>query len=96
MGEKSESEDFEEDEAPESVGEPEDLDLDHLMRDLETQRRRGVKAGEPAWRRRERYIEDKHTAELLSDFDDYPIGDDGEPNGKGEARSRKKRKLRRH
>jgi len=90
MGEKSESEDFEEDEAPETVGEPEDLDVDHLMRDLDKQRRRGVKVGEPAWRRLERYIEEKRTAEQVSDFDDYEIGLDGE------ARQRKKKKLRRH
>jgi len=90
MGEKSESEDFEEDEAPETVGEAEDLDVDHLMRDLDKQRRRGVKVGEPAWRRLERYIEEKRTAEQVSDFDDYEIGLDGE------ARQRKKKKLRRH
>jgi hypothetical protein len=90
MGEKSESEDFEEDEAPETVGEADDLDVDHLMRDLDKQRRRGVKVGEPAWRRLERYIEEKRTAEQVSDFDDYEIGLDGE------ARQRKKKKLRRH
>jgi hypothetical protein len=90
MGEKSESEDFEEDEAPETAGEAEDLDVDHLMRDLDKQRRRGVKVGEPAWRRLERYIEEKRTAEQVSDFDDYEIGLDGE------SRSRKKKKLPRH
>jgi hypothetical protein len=96
MAEKPESEDFEEDDPPESPGESEELDFDHLMRDLETQRRRGVKAGEPAWRRLERYIEDKHTAELLSDFDDYIIGDEDARDGKSEGRPRKHRKLRRH
>ena len=29
-----------------------------------------------AWRRLERRLEDKHTAELTSDFDDYNIDDD--------------------
>ena len=96
MAEKSESEDFEEDDPPESTGEAEELDLDHLMRDLETQRRRGTKAGEPAWRRLERYIEDKHTAELLSDFDDYLPGEEDAHDAKGEARPRRRRKLRRH
>jgi len=92
MGEKAESEDFEEDEPPESAGDSEDLDVDHLMRDLDKQRRRGVKAGEPAWRRLERYIEDKRTAEQVSDFDDYEIGIDGE-----DAKPRsKKKKLRKH
>jgi Ni/Co efflux regulator RcnB len=90
MGEKSESEDFEEDEAPETTGESEDLDVDHLMRDLDKARRRSVKAGEPAWRRLERYIEEKRTAEQVSDFDDYEIGIDGE------SKPRKKKKLRKH
>jgi Ni/Co efflux regulator RcnB len=92
MGEKSESEDFEEDDPPESASDSEDLDVDHLMRDIDKQRRRGVKAGEPAWRRLERYIEDKRTAEQVSDFDDYEIGIDGD-----DVKSRpKKKKLRKH
>lgn len=91
MGEKSESEDFEDDEAPETTGESEDLDVDHLMRDLDKQRRRAVKAGEPAWRRLERYIEEKRTAEQVSDFDDYEIGLDGESKP-----GAKKKKLRKH
>ncbi len=88
MGEKTESEDFEEEEAPESAGESDDLDVDHLMRDLDKQRRRGVKAGEPAWRRLERLMEERHTAEQVSDFEDYKIGVDGEdkPHRKTKAR----------
>ena len=31
--------------------------------------------GDPAWRRLERLREDKHFAELISDFEDYDIGD---------------------
>jgi hypothetical protein len=89
MGEKSESEDFEEDEAPESVGESDDLDVDHLMRDLDKQRRRGVKVGEPAWRRLERFMEEKRTAEQVSDFDDYEIGADGEGKPHRKKKSRK-------
>ncbi len=89
MGEKSESEDFEEDEAPESVGESDDLDVDHLMRDLDKQRRRGVKVGEPAWRRLERFMEEKRTAEQVSDFDDYEIGADGEDKPHRKKKSRK-------
>jgi hypothetical protein len=34
-----------------------------------------VKVGEPAWRRLERIREERQTAEQLSDFDDYEIGD---------------------
>jgi hypothetical protein len=31
--------------------------------------------GEPAWRRLEQRLEQKRTAELISDFEDYDIGD---------------------
>jgi hypothetical protein len=45
------------------------------MRDVESQRRRAPKGAEPAWRRLERVMEERRTAELMSDFDDYEIGD---------------------
>lgn len=84
MGEKRESDEFEEDDADEAVG-GDDSDIEHLIKDLETQKRRGgPKGGEPAWRRLEKYMEQKRTAELLSDFDDYEI-DDGGIDGAGEA-----------
>lgn len=75
MAEKD-ADEFEEDDADEAV-ESDDPDLEHLIKDLEQQKRRsGPKGGEPAWRRLEKYMEQKRTAELLSDFDDYEIGDD--------------------
>jgi hypothetical protein len=40
-----------------------------------------VKVGEPAWRRLEQRLEQKHTAELISDFEDYDIGGDGDDSG---------------
>jgi|GEM_PF-400052 hypothetical protein len=90
MSEKPESNDFDEDEADASV-DGDDADLEHLIKDLESQKRRGgPKPGEPAWRRLEKYMERKRTAELLSDFDDYEIGD--EPEG-GEAVARRRRRL---
>jgi hypothetical protein len=76
MAEKREAEEFEEDDADDAVG-GDDVDVDHLMKDLESQKRRvGPKPGEPAWRRLEKYMEQKRTAELLSDFDDYDLGDE--------------------
>jgi hypothetical protein len=45
------------------------------MRDVESQRRRAPKGAEPAWRRLERVMEERRTAELMSDFDDYEIAD---------------------
>jgi hypothetical protein len=83
MSEKPESEEFEdeEDDAP-VVGE--DVDLDQVNKELDLAKRRGQKLGDPAWRRLERIIEDKRTAELTSDFDDYDIGIDDE-DGDDEA-----------
>jgi hypothetical protein len=75
MSEKPESEEFEEEDAEESPPGGEDVDVDHIMRDVDSQRRRAPKGAEPAWRRLERVMEERRTAELLSDFDDYEVGD---------------------
>ena len=76
MSEKSDTDDFDEEDAEESVSEGDDSELDHLIRDVEKQRRKAAKGQEPPWRRLERVMEEKRTAELLSDFEDYDIGDD--------------------
>lgn len=86
MSEKSESEEFDEDDAEEVADAGDNVNVDHMIKGLESLKRRGPKITDPAWRRLERLREDKHTAELLSDFDDYDIGEDG-----GSPR-RKKRK----
>src|SRR5580693_8172616 len=80
MSEKPESDEFEEEDA-EDTAPVDDVDVDHIMRDVESQRRRAPKGGEPAWRRLERVMEERRTAELLSDFDDYEIGDPDDGNG---------------
>jgi hypothetical protein len=51
------------------------------MRDVDSQRRRAPKGAEPAWRRLERVMEERRTAELLSDFDDYEIFDSDDEDG---------------
>ena len=84
MSEKPESDDFEEDEVEDAPETNEYVDVDRVMRDMDQARRRGQKMGDPAWRRLERMLEEKRTAELTSDFDDYDIGDD-EDGGKGRA-----------
>jgi hypothetical protein len=90
MSEKPESEEFDEDD-DEAVG-SDDPALEHLIKALEYQKRRaGPKPGEPAWRRLEKYLEQKRTAELLSDFDDYDIGDGGEAAA-GKARAKRARR----
>jgi hypothetical protein len=78
MSEKPEEE-FEDEEADEPVIGDGDVDLDQVIKDLDLAKRRGQKAGDPAWRRLERLLEEKHTAELTSDFEDYEIGVEGEP-----------------
>ncbi|HTY48522.1 MAG TPA: hypothetical protein VMB48_02385 [Steroidobacteraceae bacterium] len=79
MSEKSESEEFEDEEADEPVSEDADVDLDQVIKDLDLAKRRGQKAGDPPWRRLERMLEERRTAELTSDFDDYDIGDGDRP-----------------
>jgi hypothetical protein len=81
MSEKPESDEFEEeeDDAP-VVGE--DVDLDQVNKELDLAKRRGQKLGDPAWRRLERIIEDKRTAELTSDFDDYDLDEDVSPKSR--------------
>jgi len=76
MSEKPE-ESFDDEEDDDIVDADDADDLDEIFRDLEAPRkRRAARAGpEPAWRKLERYLEDRRTADLLSDFDDYDIGD---------------------
>jgi hypothetical protein len=81
MSEKPESDEFEdeEDDAPVAEG---DVDLDQVNKELDLAKRRGQKLGDPAWRRLERIIEDKRTAELTSDFDDYDLDEEPSPKNK--------------
>jgi hypothetical protein len=78
MSEKPESDEFEEEDAEDVAPGGDEVDVDHIMRDVDSQRRRAPKGAEPAWRRLERVMEERRTAELLSDFDDYEIGDSDE------------------
>jgi hypothetical protein len=99
MSEKSDTDDFDEEDAEESVSEGDDSELDHLIRDVEKQRRKAAKGQEPPWRRLERVMEEKRTAELLSDFEDYDIGDDdadGESPSGGAKASKRARNYRAH
>jgi hypothetical protein len=89
MSEKSESDEFENEEDDEPVIEEGDVDLDQVIKDLDLAKRRGQRAGDPAWRRLERLLEEKHTAELTSDFEDYDVGDD-EQDEPGKPRKRRK------
>jgi hypothetical protein len=100
MSEKPESDEFEEEDAEDVAPGGDEVDVDHIMRDVESQRRRAPKGTEPTWRRLERVMEERRTAELLSDFDDYKIGDaddteeeDSEPSDKPAAKKKKGRRV---
>jgi hypothetical protein len=80
MNEKPESADeFEDEDAEEAVGGDDALDVDRLIQDLDKRKRGAPKGAEPAWRKLERMMEQKRTSELLSDFDDYDVGDRPRP-----------------
>ena len=93
MSEKPETEEFDEDEIEDVADTTEFVDVDRAMRDMDQARRRGQKMGDPAWRRLERRMEDKRTAELTSDFDDYDIGLDDAADGGGTRKARKRGKT---
>ena|ERR1700755_175642 len=101
MSEKPESDEFEEEDAEEAAPGGDDLDVDHIMRDVDSARRRAPKGAEPAWRRLERVMEERRTAELLSDFDDYEVGeadggddDEGADEEEADHKPAKKKKTR--
>ncbi|MGI9245362.1 MAG: hypothetical protein ACR2I8_01450 [Steroidobacteraceae bacterium] len=76
MNEKPESaEEFEDEDTEEVAGGDDSLDVDRLMQDLDKRKRGAPRGAEPAWRKLERLLEQKRTSELLSDFDDYDVGD---------------------
>jgi len=88
MSEKP-KEEFEDEEPDEIEEAAEDLDVDQLMRDFDTRKRRGARAAavEPAWRKLERMREEKRTAGLLSDFEDYDVGEAGAEPGEKPRRA---------
>ena len=83
MSEKPESDEFDEDDADEIEGVEEDVDVEKVFREFDAGKKKGQKVGDPAWRRLERLREEKRTAELVSDFDDYDIGVDDKRRGHG-------------
>lgn len=90
MSEKSESDEFENEDDEEPVIEEGDVDLDQVIKDLDLAKRRGQRAGDPAWRRLERLLEEKRTAELTSDFEDFDVGDEDAGDEAGKPRPKKK------
>jgi hypothetical protein len=73
MSEKQETEDFDESDVDEVLEGDEEVDLARLAKDMDVARKRGARSGIPALRRLELLAEQRRTAELTSDFDDYDI-----------------------
>ena len=94
MSEKPDPNDFDEDE--DGAADGESVQLDHLFKDLDAHKRRAgpPRGGEPAWRRLEKYLEGKRTAELLSDVDDYDIQDGARGERRRMRQARPKRPRR--
>jgi hypothetical protein len=82
MSEKQEADEFEDEDDDDALddGGGDEVDLARLTKDMDLARRRGAKQGVPAWRKLELLAEQRRTAELTSDFDDYDID---EPKGDG-------------
>ncbi len=89
MSEKTESDEFENEDDEEPAVEEGDVDLDQVIKDLDLAKRRGQRAGDPPWRRLERLLEEKRTAELTSDFEDYDVGGDAEDEDNKPRRKKK-------
>ncbi len=74
MGEKQEADEFDEGEDDDALDDGgEEVDLARLAKDMDLARRRGAKQGVPAWRKLELLAEQRRTAELTSDFEDYEL-----------------------
>jgi hypothetical protein len=82
MNEKQEAEEFDEaaDDALDGDIAEEEVDLVRLTRDIDVVQRRSARQGMPALRKLELLAEQRRTAELTSDFDDYDL-DEPEPRG---------------
>jgi hypothetical protein len=91
MGGNPESDEFEDEDADEIVGD-DDPDLDRAIKDMEIAKRRSIRAGEPAWRRLEQRLEQKRTAELISNLEDYDLNALEDPLLPGERRTDRARR----
>jgi hypothetical protein len=91
MGGNPDSDEFEDEDVIDEAAGDEELDLDRAMREIDTAKRRASRSGggggggEPAWRRLEQRAEQKRTAELISDFEDYDIDEPGAQGKPGKA-----------
>jgi hypothetical protein len=66
------ADELDDEEVDEVLGD-DDVDLDRVMRDFESGKKRAARKGEPAWRILEQRRERQETAAQISDFEDYDI-----------------------
>ena len=78
MSADPDAEEFDDEDEDDADLDGEEIDVDRVMKDMEIAKRRAAKTGEPAWRRLEQRMEQKQTAEQISDFEDYDIGETAE------------------
>ena len=90
MSANPDAEEFDDEDEVDAVVDDDEIDVDRVMKDMEIAKRRAAKSGEPAWRRLEQRMEQKHTAELISDFEDYDIGETSERREPKAARGPKR------
>ncbi|MBM4192101.1 MAG: hypothetical protein FJ196_03440 [Gammaproteobacteria bacterium] len=66
-------------------------DLDQVIRDFDQSHRRSPPkgSGDPTWRRLEKMREEKRTADLISDFDNYNIGGGKTKRARGKGSGRR-------
>ena len=87
MSADPDSEEFDDEDETDAIVGDDEIDVDRVMKDMEIAKRRAAKTGEPAWRRLEQRMEQKQTAEQISDFEDYDIGNTAERSGPVTART---------
>jgi hypothetical protein len=89
MNEEPENDEFDDEDADallEGDGDGDEIDVDRALRAIEQSRRKAPKGADPAWRKLERLREERMTAELLMDLEDYDIGvDDDQDSGATDA-----------
>ncbi len=90
MSADPDAEEFDEEDEDDTNLDGEEIDVDRVMKDMEIAKRRAAKTGEPAWRRLEQRMEQKHTAEQISDFEDYDIGETAERHALKESHGPKR------
>jgi hypothetical protein len=75
MNEEPDNEEFDDADAEALLESEVDEDLEAELRKIEkSARRKGPKNPDPAWRKLERMREERMTAALIMDFEDYDIG----------------------